>query len=135
ERRASELIERFFEPVQNLRRSLSVAKDKEDPLVQGVSLVLQQFMDALHGLGLQEVPGVGAPFDPQLHEALALQPVDDPAADGRILVVYSVGYAVKGKTLQPAQVVIGKYDAPAAEVAAEEAASEAAPAGPDVPEA
>ena len=66
-------------------------------------------------LGLTEVPGVGASFDPQLHEALAVTPVTDEDQDGRILMVHRTGYQLGTHVIQPAQVVIGKLEAPVAE--------------------
>jgi molecular chaperone GrpE len=65
-------------------------------------------------LGLAPIPGVGADFDPLLHEALALAPVSDPALDGKVLMVHSEGWRVKGKVIQAAQVIVAKFEAPAA---------------------
>ena len=110
EKRAAELVEKFFDPVQNLKRSLATVKE-DDPVAQGLKMVLHQLQEALKSLGLEEVPGEGATFDPEMHEALAVTPVADPAQDGKILTVYNSGYRVKGRTLQAAQVVVGKHEA------------------------
>ncbi|HHO54709.1 MAG TPA: nucleotide exchange factor GrpE [Deltaproteobacteria bacterium] len=101
----------FFDPVMNLKRSMQTAPEGDDPFVDGLKMVHHQFMEALNKLGLEEVPGEGSVFDPNVHEALAVTPVDDPAQDGRVLTVYTAGYSVKGKVLQAAQVVIGKHQA------------------------
>lgn len=114
DKRAAELVEKFFEPVQNLKRSLAAAAE-DDPFADGIRMVLHQLQETLKRLGLEEVPGEGAVFDPEIHEALAVTPVTDPALDGRVLDVYNTGYRVKGRTLQAAQVVIGKHEAPATE--------------------
>ena len=45
------------------------------------------------------------------HEAVCVN-VADEAMDGRVLVVHNAGYHVKGKVIQPAQVIVGKYEAP-----------------------
>ncbi|MCA9571928.1 MAG: nucleotide exchange factor GrpE [Myxococcales bacterium] len=112
ERQAFETVQTMLEPVQNLKRSLA-AKGDAEALHQGIEMVLHQFMDALGKLGLTEVPGEGCAFDPTYHEALAVMPVVDPAQDGRVLQVHRNGYAVNGKVLQAAQVVIGKHEKPA----------------------
>jgi molecular chaperone GrpE len=114
EHHAFEQVRTFFEPVMNLRRSLSASGD-EEALRTGLRMVEHQFMEALHKLGLSEIPGVGAKFDPNLHEALALTPVADPAQDGVVLVVHTTGYAVGSRVLQAAQVVIGKHEGAAGE--------------------
>lgn len=112
--KAAEVVRAFFEPVQNLRRAAEAGGDAET-LQTGLELVARQFTETMTRLGLQELPGVGAPFDPELHEALALAPVEDPAQDGMVLMVHRSGYALGQTVIQPAQVVIGKHEAPAAE--------------------
>lgn len=115
ELQAFEQVKRFFDPVMNLKRSIANPGADVAQLVDGLRMVHSQFMDALGKLGLEEIPGEGATFDPNLHEALAVTPVDDKDKDGRVLSVHTTGYAVKGRVLQPAQVVIGKYQDAAGE--------------------
>lgn len=107
---AFSLTKAFFDPVMNLKRSLQTLDDVtlDESFANGLRLVHHQFMEAMSKLGLEEVPGEGAPFDPKVHEALAVTPVTDPEQDGRILTVHAVGYVVNGQVLQPAQVVVGK---------------------------
>lgn len=116
ERRVQQAIEQFFEPVMNLRRSLT-ASATADPaqVVAALPMVVHQFNETMSRLGLEEVPGVGATFDPAIHEALALAPVADPAQDGKVLSVYATGWRLGAKVLQAAQVVVGKHEAAAAE--------------------
>ena len=66
----------------------------------------------LDDLGLSEVPGEGAVFNPAYHEALAMSPVPDADLDGRVIMVHNAGYMVNGKVLQAAQVIVGQYTAP-----------------------
>jgi molecular chaperone GrpE len=109
ERKSAEVVEKFFEPVQNLKRSLEAGKADPAGVLAGLQMVLQQFTEVLNRLGLEEVPGVGASFDPNIHEALAVAPVTDKAQDGKVVTVYASGWRLGSKVLQPAQVVIGKY--------------------------
>lgn len=120
ELQAFEQVRRFFDPVMNLKRSLGLGSagnpaDDLAALRQGLTMVQTQFMDALSGLGLAEVPGVGSTFDPQVHEALGVQPVSERGLDGKVLVVHTSGFSVGGRVLQAAQVVIGKYEESAGE--------------------
>lgn len=108
ERKTAEAVEAFLDPVMNLRRSLEAGGDDPQALLSGLQIVLHQFQAALEKLGLVEIPGVGAKFDPDLHEALAVMPVTEPEQDGKVIVVYSIGYQIRGRTLKAAQVVIGK---------------------------
>ena len=115
ERQAFEAVAAFLDPVQNLKRSIAAPGEDVAQLVGGLKLVEKQFMDALTKLGLEEVPGIGAKFDPKYHEALAVMPVEEPEKDGCVLMVHQGGYSVNGKVLQAAQVVIGKHEAASAE--------------------
>ena len=110
QRKAGEVVEAFFEPVQNLKRCLETGGDDVAAVRQGVEMVLSQFSTRMDKLGLKEVPGAGSRFDPSVHNALALQPVENKEQDGIVLHVHAVGYAVGGRVIQPAQVIIGKYE-------------------------
>lgn len=109
ELQAFDQVRAFFDPVMNLKRSIHSHGDDVAKLVDGLRIVHHQFMDALTRLGLEEVPGEGATFDPRIHEALAVAPVPSADQDGKVLTVHTVGYTVKGRVLQAAQVVIGKF--------------------------
>ena len=116
--RRGEVVSGLFDPVENLRRSreaLSTSGIDADNLT-GLDMVLGQFMTAFEGLGLEEVPGKGARFDPNLHEALTMMPVMDPALDGVVIEVFSAGYRVGNRLIQPARVIVGNYTAPEPEV-------------------
>jgi molecular chaperone GrpE len=108
--KAFETVKVFFEPVQNLRRSLQSHGDEiPTAVIDGLRLVLSQFDSGLDGLGLAEVPGEGADFNPEYHSALALSPVPDASQDGKVIMVHTTGYTVNGKVLQASQVVVGQY--------------------------
>jgi molecular chaperone GrpE len=105
--RRGEVVQSFFEPVENLHRSIEAAKGQ--PVESGLRMVHAQFLDALKRLGLEEVPGVGAPFNADMHEALATQPVDDPAMDGKVVQVYATGYRIGSRLIRAARVIIGAH--------------------------
>jgi molecular chaperone GrpE len=107
ELRRGEVVTTFFEPVENLHRSIEAAKGQT--VEAGLRMVHLQFMEALKRLGLEEVPGVGSPFNADVHEALATVPVTDAAQDGKVLQVYSTGYRLGTRLVRAARVVIGAY--------------------------
>lgn len=114
-RREEEVVRTFFDPVQNLKRSLEAGIADADSFLEGIRIIVHQCEEGLRRLGLEPIPGVGADFDPNLHEALALMPVSDPAQDGKVLLVHLDGYMVGGRPVQVAQVVVGKHTAEAGE--------------------
>jgi molecular chaperone GrpE len=95
--------------VDNLDRALEVAKtvatDGEDTLVSGIKLVHADVIAALARVGIEPFSPVGEAFDPQLHEAVAQQPVDG-AEPGTIVEVYQRGYRLGESVLRPARVVV-----------------------------
>ncbi|MFT4627625.1 MAG: molecular chaperone GrpE [Myxococcota bacterium] len=115
ERQSFAVVRAFLDPVQNLKRSIETPGEDIPALVQGLSIVHHQFMEALTSLGLEAVPGIGAPFDPKVHEALGLTPVFDSEQDGKVLHLHSPGFMVNGKVVQAAQVVVGKLQESAGE--------------------
>ncbi|MDP6934491.1 MAG: nucleotide exchange factor GrpE, partial [Myxococcota bacterium] len=105
-----EVVGTLFEPVQNLRRSIDAIQSgsSAEDAIAGLELVVQQIMNGFRSLGLEEVPGKGTRFDPNLHEAIGVVPVLTDDEDGIIVEVFSAGYCLGTRLVQPAQVVIGK---------------------------
>jgi len=102
---ASEDLVREILPVaDNLERAMQNAPDG-DPLAQGVDMVLRMFRDVLQSRGVEAVPGAGAPFDPEYHEALAQQPSDE-VPEGHVVIEYERGYRMNGYPLRHAKVVV-----------------------------
>jgi molecular chaperone GrpE len=88
--------------VDNLQRALAAGGTVDD-LKLGVELTLRQFTDLLKQRGVVEVPALGAPFDPALHEAVAR--VDDEAVDAPTVIdELQRGYTLHGRLLRPALV-------------------------------
>lgn len=117
ELRRGEVVAALFEPVENLRRSLDALRKGGAPEdnARGLELILQQFMSSFQRLGLEEVPGRGARFDPTLHEALTLVPVNDPALDQVVIEVFARGYRIGSRLIAPAKVVVGQLQEPVAD--------------------
>jgi len=105
--RRGEVVESLFEPVENLHRSLETVKGTHAEA--GLRMVHQEFMAALGKLGLQEVPGLGHKFDPNLHEAIATMPVTDPMQDNMVVNVFSIGFRIGTRLIRPARVIIGAF--------------------------
>jgi molecular chaperone GrpE len=117
ELRRGEVVSGLFEPVENLRRSLEAAKKgaSNDDTIQGLELVLKAFMDSFGKLGLEEVAGKGATFDPNIHEALTAMPVLDAALDQTVIEVFAAGYRIGSRLIRPAKVIVGTYQEPVGE--------------------
>ena len=91
--------------------NLAINASEQDPsldhLRDGVIGTARSFEKALTSVGVESVPGVGAKFDPEVHEAVDMKPVD-PEQDGIITAEYSKGYRLGDRLLRPARVQVGK---------------------------
>lgn len=95
--------------LDNLNRA--VAASEQDPSLEhlrdGVIGTARSFEKALTNVGVETVPAVGAKFDPELHEAVDMKPVE-PEDDGTVTAEYSKGYRFGNRLLRPARVQVGK---------------------------
>ena len=95
----------------NLARALQHApKDAEDPAVKNLAVGLEMtekaLLSAFERNGLKRVePERGDKFDPHQHEAVMEQPADD-LGPGQVMQVLQAGYAIFGRLLRPAMVVV-----------------------------
>lgn len=74
-------------------------------LVEGNEATLKLLAAVMQRYGVQELDPLGEPFDPAMHEAMTMQPSAD-AEPGSILTVFQKGYALNGRLLRPARVVV-----------------------------
>ena len=113
ERSRREVLVSLLEVVDNLDRAIGASKgagkDSADSLLQGVEMVLQQFLSKLDGFGVRRIDALGQTFDPALHEAVTTVATQDPAADGRIVGVITHGYRIGDEVLRPALVAVGQH--------------------------
>jgi molecular chaperone GrpE len=94
----------------NLERTLEAgdaAGEAVKPLLEGVELTRKSFMDVLVKFQVEQIDPLGAPFDPQYHEAVSM--VDNPNVEpNTVLHVMQKGYTLNGRLLRPAMVMVAK---------------------------
>jgi molecular chaperone GrpE len=107
ERGRRSLITSFLEVLDNLDRALEAGAGRDDdPLVQGVSLVRQQFLSTLEGLGVTRLSPLGQAFDPARHEAVTTLAASATSPAGTIVGIIRPGYLIGDEVLRPAQVAV-----------------------------
>ncbi|HMG24072.1 MAG TPA: nucleotide exchange factor GrpE [Kofleriaceae bacterium] len=94
--------------VDNLERAIEHATSQagSNPIVEGVQLVLRQFLTAFERLDVTPIEAGGQPFDPNLHEAISQAESDSPP--GTVVQVLQRGYKSGDRLLRPALVVVAK---------------------------
>ena len=103
------LTKQLLPVADNLEKALDHSKDENsiEALREGVDLTLKGLMNVLEKAGVEVVEAVGAPFDPNFHEAVSEQE-DDRAAPGTVLKELQKGYLLNQRLIRPAMVIINK---------------------------
>jgi hypothetical protein len=65
----------------------------------------KQMVETFRNLGVEAVPGVGHPFDPNFHEAIVSEPNDD-VPDGTVLQEFRKGFQCGDRLIRPAMVKV-----------------------------
>ena len=111
-RGVARLARELLPALDNLALALAAAEagaetEHDRKLVEGIRLVEKELSAALARVGIEAYSPQGEPFDPELHEAMAKQPVEG-AASGTVAEVYQRGYRQNGTVLRPARVVVAE---------------------------
>ncbi|KAI7840150.1 hypothetical protein COHA_005933 [Chlorella ohadii] len=116
------LVDNFELAKQQLKLETEGEK-RVDAAYQGL---YKQMVELFRGLGLEATPGVGSPFDPNLHDGV-MRELNNDVPDGTVLEEFRKGFMFGEKLLRPAMVKVSYSDAPAA--AADSSADDAAASG------
>lgn len=88
--------------IDDLERALS-ANCQPEELRVGLNHIYNNLMSLLHSYGLKEIPSDGK-FDPEYHEAIAIE----DGEDGKILGVYQKGYLLGSRVIRHSKVKVAK---------------------------
>ncbi len=103
-------LERFAADLLAVRDSLELGlttgeQNDAAAIRAGFEATLKLLTSTMEQFGIREIDPHGEPFDPQLHEAITMQP-SDHVEPGSILTVFQKGYTLNGRLLRPARVVV-----------------------------
>lgn len=82
--------------------------DDIDAVREGIRLIHGKFVDYLSRQGVQPIATESAPFDEELHEAIATFPAPSEELKGRIIDCVKKGYTLHDKVLRHSSVVVGQ---------------------------
>ncbi len=84
-------------------RGVPACKD----VVMGVDMTRKVFLDILARHGLEPCGADGEEFNPEIHEAVGMQPGGEIPAN-HVLKVMQAGYRLRGRLLRPAKVLVSQ---------------------------
>jgi molecular chaperone GrpE len=92
--------------LDNFERAIEAARAANAPsIVEGLEMVHRQMLSALGKHGVEPIPVVGEPFDPNRHEAVMQQP-DASQPEGTVVAELARGYRLRDRILRPAKVAV-----------------------------
>jgi len=98
----------LIDVVDNLERAIAATPADNDAtraLRDGIALTHKAFLEALKRNGVEQVDPLGEPFNAELHQAVSMQP-STTAEPNTVSAVLAKGYALNGRLLRPAMVVV-----------------------------
>ena len=109
-----DLLRELLPVFDNLERGMQSAKQATDvkAVVDGLGMILKQFVETLGRGGISKIPTVGVPFDPAVHEAIQqVETSDQPP--GTVVAEVQPGYMAGDRLARAAMVVVAKPKAAA----------------------
>lgn len=127
-------LERFVEEllpaVDSFERAVEAASGHVEgegtgasAIAEGIELSLKLLLGAMERQGIAVVDPIGAPFDPNLHEAMTM--IDNAEVEpGSVVDVFQKGYTVNGRLVRPARVIVARQPAQPVDEPANDSASD-----------
>lgn len=103
----SEFTKRFLPVLDDLQRLNEHLEADHDKLKEAISMVLGKLDKFLENEKISPIAAKGDEFDPNFHEALMQQPVEDEKDDNKIMNIFEQGYKMEEKVIRFAKVQVG----------------------------
>ena len=94
----ADTVKPFLDVYDNLERGVAQFA-QDDPHRQGLEMIAKQLLDVLGKLGVTEIEALGAPFDPEKHNAV-MHVEDESAGENTVVEVFQKGFALGEKVLR-----------------------------------
>ena len=100
----SDTVLAFLPVYDNLERALK-QDTADEAYKKGVEMTMTQLKEVLSRLGIEEIPALGQPFDPNLHNAV-MHVEDDSVGENTIVEVFQAGFKAGDKVVRFAMVKV-----------------------------
>ena len=103
---AAVVIDKILPIMDNFELAVNSARNRgEDNFFKGVEMILRQFKLACFDLGVEEIPALGAQFDPGFHNAVS-HVSDDAFGPNEIIEEMRKGYKYKDRVIRHSMVKV-----------------------------
>ena len=100
----SDTVTKLLPVYDNMLRALETPCSDE-AYFKGVEMTTTQLTEILKALGVEEIPAVGEPFDPERHNAVSQVSVEDTDS-GVITAEFQKGFMIDGKVIRHSMVQV-----------------------------
>jgi len=103
------ILKELLPGIDNIERAMDQGKEANniESLLEGVELTRNGLVSTLEKYGVKAIDSTGQPFDPNIHEALAMEETNDMEPN-MVLREFQRGYFYKDRLLRPAKVIVSK---------------------------
>ena len=104
------ILRELLPSIDHLEMAVNQDRNSEnfgDSLLEGVEMTLNGLLSTLERYGLKPIDSEGEPFDPNKHEAIAMEESDEVPAQ-KIIKDFQKGYFFKDRLLRAAKVIVSK---------------------------
>ena len=84
------------------------APTADENFKKGVTLTLEKAKAAFEALKVEEIPALGQPFDPAVHNAVMQKAAENGEESGTVLQVFQKGYKLGDKVIRHATVIVAE---------------------------
>lgn len=102
-----EIIKRILPVLDDLERALQNRPSNSGAWINGIELIQKKLSSILEAEGVKRIEAIGAPFDPNFHEAISHEPADG-VESGHVIAVVQNGYTLGERVIRPAMVRVAK---------------------------
>lgn len=103
------ILKELLPGIDNIERAMDQGKEANnvESLLEGVELTRNGLMATLEKYGVKAIESAGQPFDPNIHEAIAMEETEE-IEPNMVLREFQKGYLYKDRLLRPAKVIVSK---------------------------
>ncbi|PSU70754.1 nucleotide exchange factor GrpE [Photobacterium phosphoreum] len=106
----NKFAEELLPVIDNLERAIDMADKNNEAtkaMMEGVELTLMTMTSTVAKFGLTVIDPLGETFNPEFHQAMAIQESTEFAPNS-VMAVMQKGYELNGRVIRPAMVMVSK---------------------------
>lgn len=107
---AENVLKGILPIIDDFERGIKAMNENTDAnsVKEGIEMIYTKFIKFLQQNGVNEIASEDAAFDVDLHEAIAMVPVEDESKKGKVIDTITKGYTLNDKVIRHAKVAVGQ---------------------------